>query len=138
MKENTEYNTSSTQTELQDSPAMNANTSEQINEASQNFFYSNSKVLKNKYHIKDKGILKERCSDDVKKEMIKLRQEPLPEQFNSSYLKYLHQRLFSRAFEWAGQTREEPFTFADGSIAFMPILKRKKTFCTMGCLSYFL
>lgn len=75
---------------------------------------------------KDKEILIERCSDDVKKEMIKLRQEPPPEQFNSSYLKYLHQRLFSRAFEWAGQTREEPFTFADSSVVSIPILKRKE------------
>ncbi|WP_273788323.1 BID domain-containing T4SS effector [Bartonella grahamii] len=127
MKENTKHYASSTQEELQEQhPAINAAISEQINKASQNFFYPNSKVLKNKYRIKEQEILKEQCCDDVKKEMIKLRQEPLPEQFNSSYLKYLHQRLFSRAFEWAGQTREEPFTFEDGTVASMPILKRKE------------
>ncbi|WP_273790946.1 BID domain-containing T4SS effector [Bartonella sp. CM31XJBT] len=127
MKENTEHYASSSQEKLQEQhSAISAAISKQINKASQNFFYPNSKVLKNKYRIKEQEILKERCCDDVKKEMIKLRQEPLPEQFNSSYLKYLHQRLFSRAFEWAGQTREEPFTFEDGTVASMPILKRKE------------
>ncbi|WP_375657022.1 BID domain-containing T4SS effector [Bartonella sp. CM120XJJH] len=127
MKENTKHCASSTQEELQEQHlAINAAISKQINKASQNFFCPNSKVLKNKYRIKDKEILKERCCDDVKKEMIKLRQEPPPEQFNSSYLKYLHQRLFSRAFEWAGQTRQAPFTFEDGTVASMPILKRKE------------
>ncbi|WP_246054746.1 Fic/DOC family protein [Bartonella massiliensis] len=127
MKENTEHDASSTQEELQEQHSvMNATISMQINAAAQNFFYPNSKVLKNKYRIKDKEILKERCSEDVKKEMIKLRQEPPPEQFNTSYLKYLHHRLFSRAFEWAGHTREKPFTFADNSVASMPILKRKE------------
>ncbi|WP_208438629.1 BID domain-containing T4SS effector [Bartonella grahamii] len=127
MKENTKHYASSTQEELQEQhPAISAAISKQINKASQNFFYPNSKLLKNKYRIKEQEILKEQCCDDVKKEMIKLRQEPLPEQFNSSYLKYLHQRLFSRAFEWAGQTREEPFTFEDGTVASMPILKRKE------------
>ncbi len=81
-------------------------------------------MLKNKYRIKNNEILKERCSNDVKEEMIKLHQEPLPEQFNASYLKYLHQRLFSRTFEWAGQTREEPFTFEDGTVASMPMMKK--------------
>ncbi|WP_375706810.1 BID domain-containing T4SS effector [Bartonella sp. AA126HLJHH] len=127
MKENTEHCASSTQEELQEQHSViNAAISKQINEEAQNFFYPNSKVLKNKYRIKDKEILKEYCSNDVKKEMIKLHQEPLPEQFNASYLKYLHQRLFSHAFEWAGQTREKPFTFEDGTVASMPILKRKE------------
>ncbi|WP_244427630.1 Fic family protein [Bartonella queenslandensis] len=126
MKENTEHGASSTEELQEHPPAINAAISKQINEEAQNFFYPNSKILKNKYRIKNKEILMERCSDDVKKEMIKLRQEPPPEQFNSFYLKYLHQRLFSRAFEWTGQTREEPFTFADSSVASMPILKRKE------------
>ncbi|WP_375706011.1 BID domain-containing T4SS effector [Bartonella sp. AA2SXKL] len=127
MKENTEHCASSTQEELQEQHSViNAAISKQINEEAQNFFYPNSKVLKNKYRIKDNEILKECCSNDVKKEMIKLHQEPLPEQFNASYLKYLHQRLFSHAFEWAGQTREKPFTFEDGTVASMPILKRKE------------
>ncbi|WP_375683070.1 MULTISPECIES: BID domain-containing T4SS effector [unclassified Bartonella] len=127
MKENTEHCASSTQEELQEQHSViNAAISKQINEEAQNFFYPNSKVLKNKYRIKHKEILKECCSNDVKKEMIKLHQEPLPEQFNASYLKYLHQRLFSRTFEWTGQTREKPFTFEDGSVASMPILKRKE------------
>lgn len=127
MKENTEQCASSTQEELQEQhPAMNAVVLKQINEAAQNFFYPNSKVLKNKYRIKDKEILKEHCSDNVKKEMIKLLQELPPEQFDAAYLKYLHHRLFSRTFEWTGQTRQAPFTFEDNTVASMPILKRKE------------
>ncbi|PIT68881.1 BID domain-containing T4SS effector [Bartonella tribocorum] len=127
MKENTEHSASSKREELQEHhSAINATISKQIKEASQNFFYPDSNVLKNKYHIKNKQLLMGRCSDDVKKEIIKLRKEPPPEKLNSSYLKYLHQRLFSNTFEWAGQTREEPFTFEDGSVASMPILKRKE------------
>ncbi|WP_273758620.1 BID domain-containing T4SS effector [Bartonella sp. AU55XJBT] len=127
MKDNTEQGATSQQEELQEQhPAMNAAVLKQINEEAQNFFYPNSKVLKNKYRIKDKEILKERCCDDVKKEIIKLRQEPPPEQFDTAYLKYLHHRLFSRAFEWAGQTRQAPFTFEDSTVASMPILKRKE------------
>ncbi|UNF53236.1 hypothetical protein MNL01_06125 [Bartonella krasnovii] len=59
MKENTEQRASSTQEELQEqSPAVNAAVLKQINEASQNFFYPNSKVLKNKYRIKDERNIK--------------------------------------------------------------------------------
>lgn len=123
MKENTEQGASSTQEELQEQQ-IDAAVLKQINEAAQKFFYPNSKVLKNKYRIKDKEILKERCSDDVKKEMIKLLQEPPPEQFDAAYLKYLHHRLFSHAFEWAGHTREKSFTFEDNTVASMPIMKR--------------
>ncbi|GAA5107850.1 BID domain-containing T4SS effector [Bartonella jaculi] len=91
----------------------------------QNFLYPHSKTLKNKYGIMDKTALKEQCAHDVSQEMINLRQEPLPEKINSSYLKYIHQRLFQHTFEWAGHTRDKPFTFADGSTACMPEMQKE-------------
>lgn len=98
----------------------------QINKSSQNFFYPNSQVLKNKYCITDSEKLKEQCAHDVAQEIIKLHQEPPPEQFDSSYLKYLHKRLFYHTYEWAGHTRDNLFTFSDGSLAFTPILQGKE------------
>ncbi|MBX4335238.1 BID domain-containing T4SS effector [Bartonella raoultii] len=100
--------------------------SRQLKEASQNFFDSKNHVLKNKYHITDAEILKTQCAHDVSQQMINIRQEAPPEQFNSSYLKHIHKVLFTPAFEWAGQTREHSFTFADGTTASMPYMKRKE------------
>nr|WP_199805751.1 BID domain-containing T4SS effector [Bartonella washoeensis] len=91
----------------------------------QNFFYPDSKTLKNKYGIMDKTALKEQCAHDASKEMINLRQEPLPEKIDSSYLKYIHQRLFQHTFEWAGYTRDQLFTFADGTTASMPAMQKE-------------
>ncbi|WP_409361015.1 Fic family protein [Bartonella heixiaziensis] len=91
----------------------------------QNFLYPNSKTLKNKYGIMDKAALNQQCAHDVSKEMINLRQEPLPEKIDSSYLKYIHQRLFQHTFEWAGHTRDNLFTFADGTTASMPAMQKE-------------
>ncbi|UNE53793.1 Fic family protein [Bartonella machadoae] len=73
----------------------------------------------------DKIALNEQCAHDVSREMINLRQEPTPEKIDSSYLKYLHQRLFQHTFEWAGHTRDELFTFADGTVAGMPAMQKE-------------
>ncbi|WP_208438179.1 BID domain-containing T4SS effector [Bartonella taylorii] len=94
--------------------------------ASQSFFYDNDTVLKNKYNIRDNHALQQKCSEDVKQAMAKLRAEPLPKKIDSSYLKKIHKTLFSETFEWAGKTRGQPFQFADGSIAFTPLIKRKE------------
>lgn len=88
------------------------------------YTYPGSNVLKNKYGIEDlKGFL-EKCSHDSAKEMVNLRREPPPQNFDSGYLKYLHYRLFQHTFEWAGHTRDETFTFEDGTSATMPEMKR--------------
>ncbi|MCL6230267.1 BID domain-containing T4SS effector [Bartonella bilalgolemii] len=81
--------------------------------------YPNSVVLKNKYGITDLLKLEERHAHDAAKEAVNLLQEPNPERFDSSYLKYLHSRLFQHTFEWAGCTRDVPFTFSDGTTAIM-------------------
>ncbi|MDD9334328.1 MAG: cell filamentation protein Fic, partial [Bartonella sp.] len=36
-----------------------------------------------------------------------------------------HWSLFHQSFEWAGQTRDQAFTFADGTTARMPAMRPK-------------
>ncbi|AQX27892.1 MULTISPECIES: BID domain-containing T4SS effector [unclassified Bartonella] len=88
-----------------------------------NYAYPNTTTLKNKYGIMDFKKLQEKCTRDAKKVIANLRQESLPEKFDSSYLKYLHKSLFQEAFEWAGYTRDLPFTFKDGTTAQMLMMK---------------
>ncbi|EJF78988.1 BID domain-containing T4SS effector [Bartonella doshiae] len=89
-----------------------------------NYTYPKTTTLKNKYGTKNLKTFLDKCSHDTTKAMINLREEPLPEQFDSSYLCYIHKRLFSNTFEWAGQLRNIPFTFEDGTTAAMPEMKR--------------
>ncbi|WP_336294532.1 BID domain-containing T4SS effector [Bartonella sp. CB169] len=99
----------------------------QLTERSRNFFYPNSSVFKNKYNIRNLEILQQRSANDVEKAATKLREEAPPKSFDSNYLRHIHKCLFQKTFEWAGQTRDESFTFADGTVAFMPFLKRKES-----------
>ncbi|WP_455465808.1 BID domain-containing T4SS effector [Bartonella sp. B39] len=105
---------------------MDVNEQERSSVASRHFFYNDTSALKNKYNIKDKHALNQKVSEDVKEAMEQLRAAPFPGKIDSSYLKHIHKCLFSKAFEWAGQTREKPFQFADGSLAFTPIIKKKE------------
>ncbi|WP_404978536.1 MULTISPECIES: BID domain-containing T4SS effector [unclassified Bartonella] len=89
-----------------------------------NFSYPNSITLKNKYGIKDYEKLKVQCAHDTTKAIIHLRQEAPPQKLTSTYLRYIHHTLFKNTFEWAGQTREKPFTFEDGTVAYTPIMKK--------------
>ncbi|WP_208432841.1 BID domain-containing T4SS effector [Bartonella taylorii] len=94
----------------------------------EHYMYPKSKTLKNKYGIKDLDAFTARCAHDSAKAMVNLREESLPEKFDSSYLQYLHKSLFENTFEWAGQTRNVPFTFADGTTAVAPIMKKITNF----------
>ncbi|AQX18476.1 Bartonella effector protein Bep8 [Bartonella sp. A1379B] len=88
-----------------------------------NYVYPHMKVLKNKHNIMSTKKLADECKRYAKKVMINLNKEPLPQEFDSSYLKYIHQRLFESTFEWAGYTRDLSFTFDDGTVAEMPMMK---------------
>ncbi|CBI76321.1 Bartonella effector protein (Bep); substrate of VirB T4SS [Bartonella clarridgeiae 73] len=83
------------------------------------YTYSGSNTLKNKHGIQDSLYLDKKSQLLSEKIAVQLRQEPLPKNFDSSYLKYLHKCLFEEMFEWAGHTRDLPFTFADGTTAEM-------------------
>ncbi|AQX27890.1 MULTISPECIES: BID domain-containing T4SS effector [unclassified Bartonella] len=87
------------------------------------YYYPDIKVLKNKHGIMDEKALNKQCAHDVAKATVSLRQEPLPEKFDSDYLKYIHKCLFESTFEWAGHTRNMPFKFKDGTRAKLLIMK---------------
>ncbi|WP_208436251.1 BID domain-containing T4SS effector [Bartonella phoceensis] len=94
--------------------------------ALQNFFYTENTVLKNKRGIKESGAFKEQCTRDIEAAKTKLHCEPLPKKFDSHYLRHIHHNFFKDMFEWAGCSRESPFTFADGNTASAPFLKKNK------------
>ncbi|AQX29162.1 BID domain-containing T4SS effector [Bartonella sp. JB63] len=81
------------------------------------YTYPESEILKNKYGIQNSQYLDKQCRSDSDKAAVLLRQEPLPPKINSNYLKHIHKCLFESSFEWAGHTRDLPFTFEDGTIA---------------------
>ncbi|WP_019221917.1 BID domain-containing T4SS effector [Bartonella senegalensis] len=89
-----------------------------------NYIYPGTQILKNQYGETDLKVFLEKCSYDREQAAINLRAESLPEYFDSAYLSHIHQQLFKNTFEWAGNFRHTPFTFADGSVAAMPEMKR--------------
>ncbi|MDD9332974.1 MAG: Fic family protein, partial [Bartonella sp.] len=92
---------------------------------SNGYTYSNNLTLKNKYELQ--GIeFQDICAYDVLEAECKLKKQPLPEKFNSSYLKYLHKCLFEKTFEWAGHTRDISFTFSDGTVTTAPVNNKIK------------
>ncbi|BBL53778.1 hypothetical protein MF1_10360 [Bartonella quintana] len=90
-----------------------------------NYFYKNSATLKNKHGIKNPRKLYERCAHETAKEAVNFRLEPPPREFDAAYLRTIHWCLFHNTFEWAGVTRDQPFTFEDGSTACMPAMRPK-------------
>ncbi|OPB31781.1 BID domain-containing T4SS effector [Bartonella sp. AR 15-3] len=92
--------------------------------SSYNYVYPFTFVLKNKYGVADMEILSTVGGHSTVKALVNLYHEPLPEKFDSTYLKYLHRRLFENTFEWAGHSRDLPFVFDDGTIAIMPTMRK--------------
>ncbi|WP_455465787.1 BID domain-containing T4SS effector [Bartonella sp. B39] len=90
------------------------------------YIYPGTNILKNKYGETDLKLFLEKCSRDTEKAAKILRKESLPEHFDSAYLCHIHHQLFKKTFEWAGRIRTVPFTFADGSVAAMPEMKREE------------
>ncbi|AQX27883.1 MULTISPECIES: BID domain-containing T4SS effector [unclassified Bartonella] len=88
------------------------------------YTYPRSFVLKNKHGITDEKILSMVSGHHTVRAILNLHHETLPEHFDSSYLKYIHKCLFGNTFEWAGNTRDVAFTFADGTSAIMPTMRK--------------
>ncbi|EJF82375.1 hypothetical protein MCU_01527 [Bartonella elizabethae Re6043vi] len=105
-------------------PKAKAKTKNINNPSPHNYLYPKTVTLKNKYGTKDLDTFLKKCSHDTAKAMINLREESLPEKFDSAYLCHIHKKLFSNTFEWAGLTRNIPVTFSDGTTAVMPEMKR--------------
>ncbi|UNF36740.1 BID domain-containing T4SS effector [Bartonella krasnovii] len=89
-----------------------------------NYLYPGTQILKNKYEETDLERFREKCSHGIEKGLERLRRESLPEHFDSFYLSYIHYHLFKETFVWSGQIRATPVTFADGSVAATPEIKR--------------
>ncbi|ATO57487.1 BID domain-containing T4SS effector [Bartonella sp. 1-1C] len=89
-----------------------------------NYIYPASHVLKNKYGIIDSDNLSMVSGHHAAKAIVNLHHEPLPERFDSFYLRYIHKRLFENTFEWAGNSRNFPFTFNDGTTAIIQTMKK--------------
>ncbi|MFT4347334.1 BID domain-containing T4SS effector [Bartonella ancashensis] len=81
------------------------------------YYYPGTRILKNKYGIRNPEEFQERYSQDLAKAIEALQSDPLPKNLDFSYLKYIHQSMFKNTFEWAGCTREAPYTFSDGITA---------------------
>ncbi|WP_332066272.1 BID domain-containing T4SS effector [Bartonella sp. CB189] len=107
-------------------------TKQQLPTSSENFLYPGTKTLKNKYGEKNKKHFETLCARDSEIALFDIRQEPLPDIFDSDYLVQLHYRLFNKTFEWAGITRNVPFTFADGTTAAMPRVIKKANDCSFA------
>ncbi|AQX26732.1 BID domain-containing T4SS effector [Bartonella sp. Raccoon60] len=89
-----------------------------------NYIYPATQVLKNKHGIIDSDNLSMVSGHHAVKAIVNLHHEPLPERFNSSYLIYIHKRLFENTFEWAGSSRNFPFTFKDGTTAIVHTMRK--------------
>ncbi len=44
--------------------------------------------------------------------------------FDAAHLAAIHRHLFQDVYEWAGRTRDMPFTLSDGTIASEPTLPK--------------
>lgn len=84
------------------------------------FYYPRTSVLKNKYDIQLEDIFQWKAASDTALGHILLDNEPLPERIDAAYLKHVHYCLFKNTYEWAGQTRDTPFTFSDESTGVWP------------------
>ncbi|WP_019220047.1 BID domain-containing T4SS effector [Bartonella florencae] len=90
-----------------------------------NYLYKNGRTLKNKYGIKNPQQLYTRCAHEAARAAVNFRYESLPQKFDATYLKTIHWNLFHKSFEWAGYTRDQSFTFSDGTTARMPAMRPK-------------
>jgi cell filamentation protein len=62
-------------------------------------------VLKNRFDIKDTKGLNDIEADFTRLAIPKVLEEPIQTNFDTSYLKQLHYKLFSEVYDWAGEFR---------------------------------
>lgn len=90
------------------------------------FTYPESDTLKNLENITDYEMLESHVARVVSVRAVQLDEGrgPAPT-FDKAHLQALHKHLFQDVFEWAGELRHQPFTFADGSQASMPTMQKR-------------
>ncbi|MDR3448515.1 MAG: Fic family protein [Alphaproteobacteria bacterium] len=85
-------------------------------------------VLKNKLGATTQAELAEREASAVRLRMTELRLGivELDGSFDADHLKEIHHHLFQDVYEWAGHTRHERVSLADGTVATMPIMRKEE------------
>lgn len=73
------------------------------------YCYPGTKVLKNRFHIKNAEKLEEIEREITGLKIIQLRENPIPGSFDISHLQSIHRFIFEDIFEWAGTLREAGF-----------------------------
>ena len=90
------------------------------------FTYFHIDTLKNKAGITDYNELEREVAESALARTAEIRMGFGPAHtFDQNHLQALHKHLFQDVFEWAGELRHQPFTFADGSQASMPTMQKQ-------------
>jgi len=90
-----------------------------------NYTYHSTSVLKNKLGLIDGDQL-----DKVEGRLVRVRCSEIDEgngpkgNFDVAHLKAIHHYLFQDIYEWAGHTRDEPFSLTDGTVASEPVMRK--------------
>ncbi len=82
-------------------------------------------TLKNKLGLADHEALQVAETRCVADRLSDLRLgQTLSGSFDAAHLKAIHRHLFQDVYEWAGYTRDESFSLADGTIVTEPVLQK--------------
>lgn len=89
------------------------------------FTFADGATLKNKVGARSYEELELKEHAPLAIRLIELREGlgPAPT-FDVAHLRAIHHHLFQDVYEWAGELRHQPFTFADGSTASMPTMQK--------------
>jgi len=71
------------------------------------YYYKGTKVLKNKFGLKDIETLKEAEAEIVFSALLELEINPVQGNFNKDHLYKIHKFLFGDLYDFAGKTRQE-------------------------------
>src|SRR5574344_1467384 len=69
------------------------------------YFYPNTKVLKNKYHIMDQSKEKQQELHDSFARILQLYRNPIAGPFDTMDLQMIHEYIFQDIYDWAGKFR---------------------------------
>ena len=82
-------------------------------EKKDDYFYENTKVLKNKLNILDKDLLKESEKKLTALRISELSTSPIVGDFDFEHLKKINYYIFQDIYEWAGQVRKSELAKLD-------------------------
>ena len=80
------------------------------------YCYANSRVLKNKFDIRDASKLAQVERDITGLKIVMLQQNPIKGVFDIKHLQKIHKYIFEDIYSWAGKLREGEFLVKDDTI----------------------